>query len=79
MNQWKDKDGFSYELYDHNFDPAENKNLAEDSSYKKQKDSLITVLQSRITEAQKVPKGLGKQINSAQPIGYPKNSYSYPK
>lgn len=79
LNQWKDKDGFSYELYDHKFDPAENKNLAEDSSYKKQKDSLITVLQSRIIEAQKVPNGLGKQIKGVQPIADPKNNYSYSK
>ena len=79
LNQWRYKDVFSYELYDHKFDDAELKNLADKPEYSAIKDSLLTVLESRIAEANRVPIGLGKQINGAMPTYEPKRFFSQPK
>ena len=79
MNQWRYKNVFSYELYDHKFDDAELKNLADKLEYSAIKDSLLTVLESRIAEANRVPIGLGKQINGAMPTYEPKRFFSQPK
>jgi arylsulfatase A-like enzyme len=79
LNQWRYKDVFSYELYDHKFDDAELKNLADKLEYSAIKDSLLTVLESRIAEANRVPIGLGKQINGAMPTYEPKRFFSQPK
>ena len=79
LNQWRYKNVFSYELYDHKFDDAELKNLADKPEYSAIKDSLLTVLESRIAEANRVPIGLGKQINGAMPTYEPKRFFSQPK
>ena len=79
LNQWRYKNVFSYELYDHKFDDAELKNLADKLEYSAIKDSLLTVLESRIAEANRVPIGLGKQINGAMPTYEPKRFFSQPK
>ena len=75
FNQWHDKGVYSYELYDHKFDDAELENLANFPKYKSIKDSLLTVLESRISEANMVPIGLGKQINNAIPMFEPKRFF----
>ena len=79
MNQWRFKGVYSYELYDHKFDKSELKNLADKPEYSSIKDSLLTVLESRIAEANRVPLGLGKQINGAMPTFEPKRFFSQPK
>ena len=79
LNQWRFKGVYSYELYDHKFDKSELKNLADKPEYSSIKDSLLTVLESRIAEANRVPLGLGKQINGAMPTFEPKRFFSQPK
>ncbi|QDT95511.1 sulfatase [Gimesia aquarii] len=49
------------ELYDHNTDPAEMKNLANDPETKQLRDELSQILQARIQQANQKPKGV-KQI-----------------
>ena len=79
FNQWLDKGVYSYELYDHKFDNLELENLADYQDYSSIKDSLRSVLASRITEANMVPIGIGKQINGAMPTFEPKRFFSKPK
>ena len=79
LNQWRFKGVYSYELYDHKFDKSELKNLADKPECSSIKDSLLTVLESRIAEANRVPLGLGKQINGAMPTFEPKRFFSQPK
>ena len=79
LTQWKNKEVVEYELYDHYTNEGELKNLANDGSYKKVKDSLITVLSRRIAAAQKKPPGLGRQIENAQSWPEPPRILSQPK
>ena len=65
--RWDYKDKFHFELYDHEFDSSENNNLVNEKSYLKIKDSLNLVLNKRIIEAKKKPKGLGRQIDNVRP------------
>ena len=60
--KWGEEGEYGYELYDHKYDKKENKNLAEDKSYKSVIDSMKVEINSRIFEARKKPKGLGRQL-----------------
>ena len=72
MSQWEYRGGKQYELYDHFSDKSELNNLAEYSDYQKIKDSLIKILNTRIIDANKVPSGIGRQINNVKPWFEPK-------
>lgn len=67
LSKWEDKGILSYELYDHHYDKAELNNLANHIDYLKVKDSLINILDTRVVEAQTIPRGLGRQIKNAKP------------
>lgn len=67
LSQWKRQGILNYELYDHMFDKSELINLTNHIDYKSVKDSLITVLNKRIAEANSVPLGLGRQLKNAKP------------
>ena len=75
LNQWRYKGEFSYELYDHKFDKFELENLANNVDYLSTKDSLVTVIKYRISEAKIKPLGLGKQIDNAMPSFEPKRFF----
>jgi len=72
LSQWEYRGGKQYELYDHFSDKSELNNLAEYSDYQKIKDSLIKILNTRIIDANKVPSGIGRQINNVKPWFEPK-------
>ena len=67
LSKWEDKGILSYELYDHHYDKVELNNLANHIDYLKVKDSLINILDTRVVEAQTIPRGLGRQIKNAKP------------
>jgi arylsulfatase A-like enzyme len=79
LTQWKKNGIMGHELYDHKFDQKELKNLADFQSYKKIKDSLVVVIDQRIAEARKQPKGLGPQIENQMEWREPKTVHSQPK
>ena len=79
LTQWGDNGSHGYELYDHMFDKKELKNLSDIESYKKIQDSLKIVINNRIVEARKIPKGLGEQIDNAKQWKEPKWIHSRPK
>ena len=79
LSQWNNQGIYSYELYDHYHDKTELKNLVNHVHYQKVKDSLIKILEHRIADAQKIPQGLGRQINSAKPWFEPKIMHSKSK
>lgn len=79
LSQWDRQGVVNYELYDHKFDKSELNNLAEDINYKAVKDSLINVLKFRIVDANKVPLGLGRQLDDAKPWGEPARFFSKKK
>lgn len=79
LNQWEYQGLKQYELYDHFNDDSELNNLAEHRDFKQIKDSLITILNSRIIAAQKPPVGLGRQIDNATPWFEPNRIYSKQK
>ena len=62
LTQWGEKGTGCYELYDHNSDREELNNLTQKPKYQKIKDSLVLVINQRIAEARKIPKGFGPQI-----------------
>ena len=62
---WGEKGSQGIELYDHQTDPAEMKNLAKDSKQKTTLAELSTRLQERMVSAQKIPAVL-KQIKPAK-------------
>jgi hypothetical protein len=68
-----------HELYDHRFDKKELNNLADKIEYKSIKDSLIEVIDRRIADARKKPKGLGPQAAGTIEWGEPKSIHSQPK
>ena len=49
------------------YDKSELINLTDHIDYKSFKDSLITLLNKKITEANSVPLGLGRQLKNAKP------------
>ena len=65
LSQWKRQGIMNYELYDHMFDKSELINLTNHIDYKPVKDSLITVLNKKIAEANSVPLDLGRQPKNA--------------
>ena len=67
LSQWNRQGVLKYELYDHMYDKSELTNLTDHIDYKSVKDSLITVLNKRITEANSVPLGLGRQFENVKP------------
>ena len=77
--QWSYENNIYHELYDHSFDKLENTNLAENSSYSHMVDSLKIILSNRILDANKKPKGLGRQFENAKPTFEPKRIYSSEK
>ena len=79
LTQWGENGIYGYELYDHNFDEEELNNLSEKPEYKKTKDSLILVINQRIDEAKKIPKGLGPQIEGVRSMNKPKAVHSSKK
>ena len=79
LTQWGENGIDGYELYDHMFDKKELKNLSNIESYKKILDSLKIVINNRIVEARKIPKGLGEQIDDAKEWKEPKWIHSRPK
>ena len=62
ITKWDEEDKFDYELYDHNFDKEELKNLANDSNYSFILDSLKKGINLRIADAKIKPKDLGRQF-----------------
>lgn len=79
LNQWEHNGLMSYELYDHKFDKAELNNLTDQKAYKTTNDSLRSVLTQRIVDANKVPVGLGLQIENAKPSFEPRRFFPKPK
>ena len=79
LTQWGKNGNMGHELYDHKFDKKELKNLADSQQYKKVKDSLVMVIDQRIAEARKPPKGLGPQIEDQIEWKEPKTIHSQPK
>lgn len=79
LTQWGEKGLMGHELYDHRFDKKELNNLADKIEYKSIKDSLIKVIDRRIADARKKPKGLGPQIAGTIEWGEPKSIHSQPK
>mgnify|MGYP001034802847 FL=1 len=49
------------------YDKSELINLTDHIDYKSFKDSLITLLNKKITEANSVPLGLGRQFENVKP------------
>ena len=62
ITKWGEGGELGYELYDHNSDKEELKNLANDSNYSSILDSLKQVIDVRIADAKLKPKGLGRQF-----------------
>lgn len=62
LTQWGENGSMGYELYDHDVDSEEMNNLAENANYQDVKDSLIDVINKRITNARTKPEGLGNQF-----------------
>jgi hypothetical protein len=79
LTQWGENGILGYELYDHNYDEKELNNLSQKPKFKKIKDSLILVINRRITEARKIPKGLGPQIEGVRSMNKPKAVHSTKK
>lgn len=79
LNQWEYQGLKQYELYDHFNDSSELNNLADFGDFQKIKDSLITILNSRIITAQKRPIGLGRQIDNTKPWFEPNRIHSKEK
>ena len=61
------------------FDKEELKNLYDIESYKNIQDSLKFLINNRIVEARKIPKGLGEQIDNTKQWKEPKWIHSWPK
>tara|TARA_S200000501_G_scaffold349553_1_gene365751 strand:+ start:1801 stop:3327 length:1527 start_codon:yes stop_codon:yes gene_type:complete len=79
LTQWGEKGILGYELYDHKYDKKELHNLSSTEDYKKIKDSLILVIDKRIVEARKKPKGLLLQFANTKEWNEPKTIDSQPK
>ena len=79
LTQWGRNGVLGYELYDHRFDKEELNNLSSLNSHKKIKDSLKIIINNRIVEARKIPKGLGEQIENTKEWGEPDTIDSQPK
>ena len=77
--EWKYKNETYYEFYDHKFDKGESHNLSNNSSYQLVMDSLKIELGNRVKQASLIPKGVGKQIENAQPTFEPLRIHSHPK
>ena len=77
--KWTYDDEIQYELYDHNYDKEETKNLAKNIRYKKILDSLNITLNKRVEEARKKPNGLGRQFENAKPTFEPIRIFSSKK
>ena len=77
--KWTYDDVIQYELYDHNYDKEETKNLAKNIRYKKILDSLNITLNKRVEEARKKPNGLGRQFENAKPTFEPIRIFSSKK
>uniref|UniRef100_UPI0026021DE9 sulfatase/phosphatase domain-containing protein n=1 Tax=uncultured Gimesia sp. TaxID=1678688 RepID=UPI0026021DE9 len=60
--EWGEQGKEGAELYDHNTDPAEMKNLANDPDIKQLRDELSQILHARIKHANQKPTGV-KQIH----------------
>ena len=67
MSQWDRQGVLKYELYDHMYDKSELINLKDHIDYKSVKDSLIRLLNKRITEANSVPLSLSRQFEKVKP------------
>ena len=67
MSQWDRQGVLKYELYDHMYDKSELINLTDHIDYKSVKDSLIRLLNKRITEANSVPLSLSRQFEKVKP------------
>ena len=79
LTQWGEKGIEGYELYDHTYDEEELHNLAGKLNYKKIKDSLILIIEKRITDARTKPKGLGPQFADVKEWIEPETIDSKPK
>ena len=77
--RWTYDDEIQYELYDHNYDKEEIKNLAKNIRYKKILDSLNITLNKRVEEARKKPNGLGRQFENVKPTFEPIRIFSSKK
>ena len=77
--RWTYDDEIQYELYDHNYDKEEIKNLAKNIGYKKILDSLNITLNKRVEEARKKPNGLGRQFENVKPTFEPIRIFSSKK
>ena len=76
LNRWSHKNLFKYELYDHKDDKDELINLVNDKQYTKVFDSLKQVIEKRVVEARKYPKGLGRQLDNVKPWFEPRINLS---
>ena len=66
ITKWGPDGELGFEFYDHDYDIGELTNLAADSGYHGLLDSLKIVLDLRIADAQRIPEGLGRQIENAE-------------
>ena len=79
LTQWGKYGVLGYELYDHKSDKGELNNLSMNKQYQKMKDSLIEIINYRIAEARKKPKGLGPQFEGVLEWDEPETIHSQPK
>ena len=79
FTKWSYDNNIYNELYDHNFDSEEKINLIDDLKYFETIDSLKIVLDNRILDAKRKPKGLGRQIRNPKPNFEPERIYSFEK
>ena len=79
LTQWGKNGVLGYELYDHKSDRRELSNLSMNKQHQKIKDSLIEIINYRIAEARKKPKGLGPQFEGVSEWDEPETIHSQPK
>lgn len=72
LSKWTLNGNTYFELYDHENDSQELNNLSSNLDFSKLKDSLNIILNKRITNAKRYPKGLGRQFKNASPFFEPK-------
>ena len=73
LTKWGSNGELGYELYDHKNDNNELINLASNKHYNELMDSLKVLIEQRIADASKKPKGLGRQFENAKPMFKAKN------
>ena len=68
ITKWGENGEFGYELYDHLEDHQELNNLGNDISKIKLLDSLKTIIDTRISEANIIPNEIGRQLKNVKSL-----------